>query len=215
MQSSIGEELINKNRISELASGARVFHGDALDTAAELLREIELVVAVSPLRSVVTPGGKSMSVEMTNCGTRGWVSDRRGYRYEEIDPITGKRWPVMPPGFEAIAKQSAARAGFANYAPNVCLINRYAPGASMGLHQDKDERDFLQPIVSVSLGLSIGFKIGGPTRGGPTTRVDLVHGDVLVFGGPARLAFHGVNKLREGEHPLTGNFRFNLTFRVS
>lgn len=207
--------MTNKNRISELAAGARVFHGDALDTAAELLREIELVVAVSPLRSVVTPGGKSMSVEMTNCGTRGWVSDRRGYRYEEIDPITGKRWPVMPPGFEAIAKQSAARAGFADYEPNVCLINRYAPGASMGLHQDKDERDFLQPIVSVSLGLSIGFKIGGPTRGGATNRVDLVHGDVLVFGGPARLAFHGVNKLREGDHPLTGKFRFNLTFRVS
>jgi alkylated DNA repair protein (DNA oxidative demethylase) len=121
----------------------------------------------------------------------------------------------MPPGFAAIAQRSAAVAGYPDYQPNVCLINRYEPGNSMGLHQDKDERDFSQPIVSVSLGLSINFKMGGLSRKGSTTQIDLVHGDVLVFGGPARLAFHGVGKLREEEHPLTGKSRFNLTFRVS
>ena len=204
-----------ETRVTQLTSGAHVFHGYALDIAEELLKEIDLVVSVSPLRSVVTPSGKSMSVKMTNCGTRGWVSDRRGYRYEEKDPVTAKKWPVMPPGFVAIAKRSGAVAGYPDYEPNVCLINRYEPGNSMGLHQDKDERDFSQPIVSVSLGLSISFKICGLSRQGSTTRIDLVHGDVLVFGGPARLAYHGVGKLREGEHPLTGKSRFNLTFRVS
>jgi len=206
---------MTKHRVTELTVGAYVFHGYALGVAGELLKEIDAVVSESPLRSVVTPGGKSMSVKMTNCGTRGWVSDRRGYRYEETDPVTGKRWPVMPPGFASIAKRSAAVVGYPDYEPNVCLINRYEPGNSMGLHQDKDERDFSQPIVSVSLGLSINFKIGGLSRQGSTTRTDLVHGDVLVFGGPARLAYHGVGKLREGEHPLTGKSRFNLTFRVS
>ena len=206
---------MTETRVTQLTSGAHVFHGYALDIAEELLKEIDLVVSVSPLRSVVTPRGKSMSVKMTNCGTTGWVSDRRGYRYEEKDPVTAKKWPVMPPGFVAIAKRSAAVAGYPDYQPNVCLINRYEPGNSMGLHQDKDERDFSQPIVSVSLGLSINFKIGGLSRQGSTTRTDLVHGDVLVFGGPARLAYHGVGKLREGEHPLTGKSRFNLTFRVS
>ena len=206
---------MTETRVTQLTSGVHVFHGYALDIAEELLKEIDLVVSVSPLRSVVTPSGKLMSVKMTNCGTRGWVSDRRGYRYEEKDPVTAKKWPVMPPGFVAIAKRSAAVAGYPDYQPNVCLINRYEPGNSMGLHQDKDERDFSQPIVSVSLGLSINFKISGLSRQGSTTRTDLVHGDVLVFGGPARLAYHGVGKLREGEHPLTGKSRFNLTFRVS
>lgn len=156
-----------------------------------------------------------MSVEMTNCGDRGWVSDHRGYRYEELDPTSNRPWPSIPTEFLALADRVSVFAGFGSFLPDVCLINRYAVGSSMGMHQDRDERDLEAPIVSVSLGLPIRFRIGGTTRGGRTNGTLLEHGDVVVFGGPARLAFHGVGTLRAGHHPLTGDVRYNLTFRVS
>jgi len=197
----------------DVAPGVVLFRG-AVESAAEaLLSEIEQIIAASPLRRVMTPMGKPMSVEMTNCGSVGWVSDRTGYRYESIDPITNQPWPKMPALFADTATGFASLAGYRDFAPDVCLINRYSLGSKMGLHQDRDETDFSQPIVSVSLGLPITFKIGGQRRTDPTVSTRLQHGDVLVFGGPARLAFHGVGTLRRGTHPLTGANRYNLTLR--
>jgi alkylated DNA repair protein (DNA oxidative demethylase) len=197
----------------ELAPGALLLRGAAEACATDLLSQIEGVIMVSPLRTVVTPMGKSMSVEMTNCGDVGWVSDRTGYRYETIDPLTNLAWPAMPALFAQLANGVAAQAGFPEFHPDACLINRYAMGNKMGLHQDRDEQDFAQPIVSVSLGLPITFNFGGGTRTSPTTKTELRHGDVVVFGGQSRLAFHGVGTLRRGQHSLTGPYRFNLTFR--
>jgi len=197
----------------EVAPGVVLFRG-AVELAAEaLLSEIEQIIAVSPLRRVMTPMGKPMSVEMTNCGSVGWVSDRTGYRYESIDPVTNQSWPTMPALFADTVTEFASRSGYRDFVPDVCLINRYSPGSKMGLHQDRDENDFSQPIVSVSLGLPIIFKIGGQRRTDPTVSTKLQHGDVLVFGGTARLAFHGVGTLRRGTHPLTGANRYNLTLR--
>jgi len=197
----------------EVAPGVVLFRG-AVESAAEaLLSEIEQIIKVSPLRRVMTPMGKPMSVEMTNCGSVGWVSDRTGYRYESIDPITNQPWPIMPALFADTATEFASLAGYRDFVPDVCLINRYSPGSKMGLHQDRDETDFSQPIVSISVGLPITFKIGGQRRTDPTVNTKLQHGDVLVFGGPARLAFHGVGTLRRGTHPLTGANRYNLTTR--
>jgi len=197
----------------EVAPGVVLFR-HAVEPAAEaLLSEIEQIIAVSPLRRVMTPMGKPMSVEMTNCGSVGWVSDRMGYRYESIDPITNQPWPTMPALFADTATEFASLAGYRDFVPDVCLINRYSPGSKMGLHQDRDETDFSQPIVSISVGLPITFKIGGQRRTDPTVNTKLQHGDVLVFGGPARLAFHGVGTLRRGTHPLTGANRYNLTTR--
>jgi alkylated DNA repair protein (DNA oxidative demethylase) len=156
-----------------------------------------------------------MSVEITSCGEVGWVSDRRGYRYEATDPITGNSWPQMPAVFKEVASRAASTAGYDKYVPDTCLINRYSVGSKMGMHQDRDERDFAQPIVSVSLGLPITFKFGGASRTGETVKVQLMHGDVVVFGGAARLAFHGVGTLGKGAHPLTGAVRYNLTFRAA
>lgn len=198
----------------EFAPGAVLFRAAVEPMAEDLLREIDGVISVSPLRTVMTPMGKSMSVEMTNCGRVGWVSDRTGYRYEACDPLTMRPWPTMPALFAEVAATMAARAGYESFAPDACLINRYSAGSKMGLHQDRDENNFSQPIVSVSLGLPIRFNFGGERRTDPTTKVDLHHGDVVVFGGTARLAFHGVGTLRRGTHELTGAYRYNLTFRV-
>jgi len=200
-------------QIVELAPGALLLRGAAEACATDLLSQIEGVIMVSPLRTVVTPMGKSMSVEMTNCGDVGWVSDRTGYRYETIDPLTNLSWPAIPALFAQLANGVAEQAGFPEFHPDACLINRYAMGSKMGLHQDRDEQDFAQPIVSVSLGLPITFNFGGGTRTSPTTKTELRHGDVVVFGGQSRLAFHGVGTLRRGQHSLTGPYRFNLTFR--
>jgi alkylated DNA repair protein (DNA oxidative demethylase) len=199
----------------ELAPGAWVLRRFALDTAATLLREIERIAARSPFRNLVTPGGKTMSVAMTNCGQVGWFSDRRGYRYTEIDPATGKPWPPMPASFARLARDAAHEAGFDDYAPDVCLVNRYEVGTRLTLHQDHDERDRRAPIVSVSLGLPATFLFGGFTRQEPQRRIPLVHGDVVVWGGPARMRYHGVLPIRAGGHPLTGARRYNLTFRVA
>lgn len=160
-----------------------------------------------------TPGGHRMSVAMTNCGRFGWVTDRTGYRYDRIDPESGKPWPPMPPVLVELAQGAAAEAGFSAFAPDACLINRYEPGARMSLHQDKDEADFAAPIVSVSLGLPAIFLFGGLKRSDRPRRFRLEHGDVVVWGGPARLAFHGVAPLADGEHGAMGRRRINLTFR--
>jgi alkylated DNA repair protein (DNA oxidative demethylase) len=205
----------NDVEFSELMPGVCVLRNFATIATDELITAIQVVSETSPFRRVVTPNGKAMSVEMTNCGTRGWVSDHKGYRYESLDPATGKCWPSMPSIFRKIAESAATLAGYVSFNPDVCLVNQYQPGTSMGMHQDRDERDFSQPIVSVSLGLPIVFKMGGSERGGKTARTNLHHGDVVVFGGPARLAFHGVGKLRDGIHPVTGRVRFNLTFRMT
>lgn len=199
--------------VEPLAEGAVVLRGFAADMAAELWREIGHVIAAAPLRRMVTPGGLPMSVAMTNCGALGWVSDRSGYRYDAVDPHSGRAWPDMPAAGQALARSAAAAAGFAGFAPDACLVNRYAPGTKLSLHQDRDEQDFSQPIVSVSLGLPAMFQFGGLKRSERCVRVPLLHGDVVVWGGPSRLRHHGVLTLREGWHPLTGACRVNLTFR--
>ncbi|HET8551769.1 MAG TPA: DNA oxidative demethylase AlkB [Gammaproteobacteria bacterium] len=181
--------------------------------AADLAGPLQGVIAAAPLRHMRTPGGQVMSVAMTNCGAFGWISDRRGYRYSPVDPDSGKPWPDMPASFQQLATAAAEAAGFSGFAPDVCLINRYEPGTRLSLHQDRDERDFDQPIVSVSLGLPATFLIGGLERRGPTCQVRLFDGDVIVFGGPARLIYHGIKPIEDGEHPLLGACRINLTFR--
>jgi alkylated DNA repair protein (DNA oxidative demethylase) len=196
-----------------LGPGAVLLRGFARGEEARLVRAMREVIAASPLRHMITPGGFRMSVAMTNCGALGWVSDRRGYRYDAIDPESGRPWPAMPEAFSALARRAAAQAGFEVFEPDACLINRYEPGARLTLHQDKNERDFSQPIVSVSLGLPAVFLFGGDARGDKQRRLPLAHGDVAVWGGPARLRYHGVLPLRDGEHPSLGRYRFNLTFR--
>jgi DNA oxidative demethylase len=196
-----------------LAPGAVVLRGFALDEDAALLAALAEVIARAPLRHMVTPGGFRMSVAMTNCGAHGWVTDRTGYRYDPADPATGARWPEMPEVFASLATRAAARAGFDGFAPDACLVNRYQPGARLTLHQDKNERDFGAPIVSVSLGIPAVFLFGGEKRSDRQKRVALEHGDVVVWGGPARLRYHGVAPLADNRHPLLGRQRFNLTFR--
>lgn len=196
-----------------LAPGATVLRGFARKRDVALLAAIEAIAAQAPFRRMVTPGGFEMSVAMTNCGTAGWVTDRTGYRYRTDDPQSGAPWPAMPPAFLALADDAATAAGFPTFVPDACLINRYEPGAKLSLHQDKDEADYLHPIVSVSFGLPATFQFGGPKRGDPVRKVALEHGDVVVWGGPSRLFHHGVLTLKSGEHPLTGRRRFNLTLR--
>ncbi|MGH7070946.1 MAG: DNA oxidative demethylase AlkB [Acetobacteraceae bacterium] len=196
-----------------LAEGAMLLRGFAVAEASDLMSALKEVLAAAPFHHMLTPGGHRMSVAMSNCGPLGWVTDRRGYRYVERDPETERPWPAMPTGFAALAARSADAAGFGPFFPDCCLINRYHPGARMALHQDRDERDFAQPIVSVSLGLPARFLFGGLSRREPSLSIRLEHGDVVVWGGPMRLAFHGIAALADGVHPLTGSARINLTFR--
>ena len=196
-----------------LAPGAVVLRGFATAREAALKHDLARVTAAAPFRHLVTPGGFRMSVAMTNCGELGWVSDRRGYRYDPVDPESGERWPGLPESFLALAADAAARAGYAGFVPDACLINRYAPGARLSMHQDRDEKDLRAPIVSVSLGLPAVFLWGGDERADKARRVPLQHGDVVVWGGPSRLRFHGVLALKDGEHLFAGNHRINLTFR--
>jgi alkylated DNA repair protein (DNA oxidative demethylase) len=180
---------------------------------ASLLPEIRDIERVSPFRFMTTRRGGRMAAGMTSAGLCGWITDQRGYRYESADPETGKPWPAMPDCFRILAETAAAEAGFPGFAPDTCLINRYAPGAGMGLHRDGDERDFAAPIVSVSLGLPAVFLVGGAEKTEKARPVPLASGDVLVFGGPARLLFHGIRPVKQGQDPLFGPFRYNLTFR--
>ena len=196
-----------------IAPGAVLLRGFAQSRGPVLLEAVRTVTAQSPFRLMSTPGGYQMSVAMTNCGAAGWITDRTGYRYGSIDPLTGRPWPAMPGAFSTLATVASARAGWAGFTPDACLINQYEPGSRMSLHQDRNELDFSAPIVSVSLGLPAVFLFGGDRRADKPKRVALVHGDVVVWGGPARLRFHGVLPLKDGEHPLTGRRRINLTFR--
>jgi alkylated DNA repair protein (DNA oxidative demethylase) len=196
-----------------LDPGAVVLRGFARCRDAALSEAIQAVAADAPFRHLVTPGGFRMSVAMTNCGRLGWVSDRRGYRYDPVDPESGRLWPEMPEAFVSLARAAADRAGYPGFTPDACLMNRYAPGAKLSMHQDRDERDLRAPIVSVSLGLPAVFLWGGDRRADRARRIPLVHGDVVVWGGPARLRYHGVLALKDGEHPFAGAHRINLTFR--
>ena len=196
-----------------LGDGAVLMRGRALDHDRALLSAIDAISAQSPFRRLVTPGGFQMSVAMTNCGRVGWVSVRTGYRYDPRDPETGAPWPAMPDLFRSLAREAAAEAGFEGFVPEACLVNRYEPGTRLSLHQDKDERNYDHPVVSVSLGLPATFQFGGLKRSDRPVKVPLQHGDVVVWGGPSRLAYHGVAALKDGDHPLTGRQRFNLTFR--
>jgi len=196
-----------------MAEGAVLLRGFASPVETDLIAALRATVEQAPFRHMVTPGGHQMSVAMTNCGSFGWVTDRTGYRYDTNDPEAGRPWPAMPPAFRELAAQAASRAGFAGFLPDACLINRYQPAARMSLHQDKDELDLAAPIVSVSLGLPAIFLFGGLKRSDKPNRFRLQHGDIAVWGGPARLAFHGVAPLADGEHALLGRQRINLTFR--
>jgi len=196
-----------------MAEGAVLLRGFARPMEAELVAALRDIAEQAPFRHMVTPGGHPMSVAMTNCGSLGWVTDSSGYRYDAHDPDTAKPWPAMPALFRELAQQAADRVGFGGFSPDACLVNRYQPGAKMSLHRDRDEGDFGAPIVSVSLGLPAIFLFGGPKRSDKPRRFRLEHGDVVVWGGPARLYFHGVAPLADGEHPLLGRQRINLTFR--
>jgi alkylated DNA repair protein (DNA oxidative demethylase) len=200
-------------RLEALGAGTAILEGFALEVESTLRESIECISQVAPFRHLETPGGYRMSVAMTNCGPLGWTSDRTGYRYDALDPHTGKQWPGMPPAFLRLADSAAEAAGFHGFRPDACLINRYEPGAKLSLHQDKDEGDLSQPIVSVSLGLPATFLFGGLKRADKTVRVQVVNGDVVVWGGPARMRYHAVAPLKSGDHPVFGGFRYNLTFR--
>jgi alkylated DNA repair protein (DNA oxidative demethylase) len=196
-----------------LGPGSLLLRGFALPYEARLLAALDAVTSAAPFRHMVTPGGYGMSVAMSNCGELGWVTDRQGYRYSPVDPASGHPWPAMPEVFLHLATAAAADAGYADFMPDACLINRYEPGSKMGLHQDKDERDFTQPIVSVSLGLPAVFLFGGLRRSDKTARIPLTHGDVVVWGGADRLRYHGILSIKPGQHSLLGAARINLTFR--
>ena len=198
-----------------IAPGAMLLRGFACDEAETLTLAVEQIIAAAPLRNFFTPGGRAMSVAMSNCGALGWVSDCSGYRYSACDPLSGRPWPRMPGCFADLATRAAAAAGFAGFIPDACLINRYEAGARLSLHQDKDEGELSAPIVSVSLGLPAIFLFGTLRRGDRPARYRLVHGDVAVWGGPARLAYHGVAPLADGDHPRLGRQRINLTFRCA
>jgi alkylated DNA repair protein (DNA oxidative demethylase) len=206
-------DLFDPEATQKLQDGAVLLRGRALPVERALLAAIDRITAQAPFRRMVTPGGFQMSVAMTNCGSVGWVTDRTGYRYDSRDPDSGAPWPAMPDVFLALARDAAEDAGFTGFVPDACLINCYEPGARLSLHQDKDERDYAHPVVSVSLGLPATFQFGGLKRSDRPLKVPLQHGDVVVWGGPARLVYHGVLALKEGEHPALGRRRVNLTFR--
>lgn len=190
-----------------------LLRGFALPVALDLWDSLQQGLEQAPFRQMITPGGLLMSAAMTSCGELGWVTDRRGYRYSQTDPVSGRPWPAMPEVALTLARDAALAAGFTDFLPDACLINRYVPGARMSLHQDKDERDHGAPVVSVSLGIAAMFQFGGMTRSEPARRIPLLHGDVVVWGGEDRLRFHGILPVKPAMHPLLGEQRINLTFR--
>ena len=206
-------ESIDSVWVEPLTDGAVVLRRFASEQAQALLDAVGQVTDQAPLRQMQTPGGHQMSVAMSCCGVRGWVTDRSGYRYQTTDPLTDQPWPAMPAVLRELARKAALKAGYPDFDPDSCLINHYLPGAKMGLHQDRNEADFSQPIVSVSLGAPIVFQFGGDRRNDRPQKVPLEHGDVAVWGGPSRLRYHGVLTLKAVEHQLTGACRYNLTFR--
>lgn len=190
-----------------------VLRGFALPYADALLQGVDAVAAQSPFRHMHTPGGYTMSVALTNCGPLGWASDAQGYRYTRIDPLSGQPWPDLPDAFLQLAQAAAAKAGFPGFTPDACLVNRYEPGSRLSLHQDKNERDYDAPIVSVSLGMPALFLFGGHARPDPAARVPLFHGDVVVWGGVDRLRYHGVMPMKDAPHSRLGSQRINFTLR--
>ena len=206
-------DLFDLETRQKLQDGAVLLRGGALPVEKSLLAAIDRIAAQAPFRRMVTPGGFQMSVAMTNCGSVGWVTDRTGYRYDPRVPQNGAPWPAMPDVFLKLARDAAEDAGFAAFVPDACLINCYEPGTRLSLHQDKDERDYAHPVVSVSLGLPATFQFGGLKRTDPVRKFALRHGDVAVWRGPSRLCYHGVAQLKEGEHEHFGRMRINLTFR--
>jgi DNA oxidative demethylase len=196
-----------------LAAGAAILRACARAEQQQLLQAIQQIAALAPLRNLLTPGGRRMSVAMTNCGELGWISDHRGYRYCDRDPITQQYWPAMPQSFRTLARSAAAQAGYPDFQPDACLVNRYQPGTRLSLHVDQDEQDVMAPIVSVSLGVPATFLWGGSNRSDRIQRHLLTSGDVVVWGGRSRFVYHGIAPLAEAQHPLTGDCRFNLTFR--
>jgi alkylated DNA repair protein (DNA oxidative demethylase) len=212
-QDVYSRSLLPRAAIEPLADDAVLLPEYAMHEAAALLAALKPVIAEAPWRHMITPGGQRMSVAMTNCGQVGWVSDRRGYRYDRIDPVSERPWPAMPTLMRELAVRAARAAGFEDFSPDACLINRYEPGNRLTAHQDRNERDLTAPVVSLSLGVPAVFLFGGLNRRDPALRVPLSHADIVVWGGRNRLAFHGVSKLKDAEHPLTGRCRINLTFR--
>lgn len=206
-------DLFDTPERQEILKDVVLLRGFVASAENEVLPALVSVIQMAPFRNMMTTGGFPMSVATTSCGDWGWVSDKKGYRYAAADPLTGKAWPQMPASFRQLAIQAAYVAGFNNFVPDACLINRYQPGARMGLHQDKDERDFSQPIVSVSLGIPAVFQMGGFTRGDKAMKLPIYHGDILVWGDESRLRFHGVLPVKAGNHPALGECRINLTFR--
>ncbi len=202
-------------RREQIGEQACVLRGFALPWLDPLLTALEAVLAVAPFRQMVTPGGFTMSVALSSCGALGWTTDRSGYKYTRNDPQTGQPWPEMPEVFFELAQAAAREAGFADFVPDSCLINRYVPGARMSLHQDKDEGTYAAPIVSVSLGLPATFLFGGFERSDKSLRVPLLHGDIVVWGGVDRLRYHGVLPIKDSHHPRLGEQRINFTFRTA
>ncbi len=213
MTTDLFDDAPHEASITLIAPGAALLHGFARDIDAALLEAFEAVIAQAPLRHLVTPGGRTMSVAMSNCGPLGWVSSSSGYRYTARDPLSGQPWPAMPALWLDLAVRAAAQAGYLSFRPDACLVNAYAPGTRLSLHQDKDETDLGAPIVSVSIGLPAVFQFGGDQRSDRPQRLRLVHGDVVVWGGASRLAYHGIAPLADGTHALLGRRRINLTFR--
>ncbi|WP_336354811.1 DNA oxidative demethylase AlkB [Pseudomonas granadensis] len=208
-------EPVQQARAEQIGEQSWVLRGFALSQIDRLLSELDTVLAAAPLRHMVTPGGFSMSVGTSSCGRLGWVTDRRGYRYSNVDPLSGLPWPALPAVFADLARAAAEQAGFADFAADSCLINQYVPGAKMSLHQDKDEKAYAAPIVSLSLGLPAMFLFGGFVRSDKCQRIPLLHGDMVIWGGVDRLRFHGVLPIKPGYHPRLGERRINLTFRVA
>ncbi|MGE8666489.1 MAG: DNA oxidative demethylase AlkB [Achromobacter mucicolens] len=207
-----GDDPAQHGRVA-LGAQSVVLRGFALPAVDALLAGVDDVIAQAPFRHMETPGGYTMSVALTNCGELGWTTDARGYRYSRVDPVSGQPWPAMPQAFRQLAEDAAREAGFADFAPDACLVNRYAPGSRLSLHQDRNERDYGAPIVSVSLGMPAMFLFGGDDRADRAARVPLLHGDVVVWGGVDRLRFHGVMPLKDLPHPRLGSQRINFTIR--
>ncbi len=213
MQDLFNSDEMNESGRYELGPGAVLLRGRALPVVGAILAALDEITAKAPFRHMVTPGGFEMSVAMTNCGAAGWVTDRSGYRYTPHDPLSGLPWPPMPEAFLRLAEEAANEAGYPGFLPDACLINRYEPGTRLSLHQDKNEKDYNNPIVSVSLGLPATFQFGGHHRNDRPMKVPLRHGDIVVWGGPSRLVYHGVLALKDGEHLALGRKRINLTLR--
>lgn len=213
MQPSLFDDPRQPSRREPFGEQTFVLRGFALPWLDEILPALRKVLKAAPFRRMETPGGHTMSVALSNCGQFGWSTDARGYRYVSDDPLTGRPWPALPVVLHTLAREAAAAAGFDDFSPDACLLNRYVPGAKMSLHQDRDERDYGAPIVSVSLGLAAMFQLGGLQRSDRPLRVPLLHGDVMVWGGVDRLRFHGVLPLKEGVHPVMGPQRINFTLR--